>query len=290
MGNSSLVTYTKLSPHYDSRDGKKITNITIHHMAANLTVQQCGEIFQTREASSNYGIDGRGQVGLYVDEKNASWANGNLDSNQRSITIELANDGGAPNWHVSDTAINKCIDLCVDICKRNGIDKIKFTGNKKGNLTMHKYYMATACPGPYLESKFPYIANEINKRLVNGWIKEGDNWYYFENGAKLRNAWRQDSTKKWFYLGSDGVMVRDKWIYWRDHWYYLGSDGAMYANEWAKDSKGWAYLGADGKQVKNAWIRYKNNFYYIKPDGYMCTGEYTAPCKFDAGGKLEATL
>lgn len=290
MSNSPLVTYTKLSPHYDSRDGKKITNITIHHMAANITVQQCGEIFQTREASSNYGIDGRGQVGLYVDEKNASWANGNLDSNQRSITIELANDGAAPNWHVSDTAINKCIDLCVDICKRNGISKINFTGNKKGNLTMHKYYMATSCPGPYLESKFPYIANEINKKLIGGWIKDGNNWYYFENGAKVRNEWRQDSTKKWFYLGADGVMVKNKWVYWRDHWYYLGDDGAMYANEWAKDSKGWCYLDADGKQAKNAWIRYKNNFYYIKPDGYMCTGDYTAPCKFDAGGKLEATI
>jgi hypothetical protein len=30
---------------------------------------------------------------------------------------------------------------------------------------MHKYFAATACPGEYLESKFPYIANEVNKRL-----------------------------------------------------------------------------------------------------------------------------
>ena len=165
MSNSPLVNYVKLSPHYDSRDGKKITDITIHHMAGNLTVEQCGQVFQTRPASSNYGIDSRGRVGLYVDEKYASWANSNLASNQRSITIELANDRTGGNWHVSDTAINKCIELCVDICRRNGIKRLNFTGNTKGNLTAHRMFTATTCPGDYLYSKFNYIANEVNKQL-----------------------------------------------------------------------------------------------------------------------------
>jgi peptidoglycan hydrolase-like protein with peptidoglycan-binding domain len=30
---------------------------------------------------------------------------------------------------------------------------------------MHKWFANTDCPGPYLESKFPYIAAEVNKRL-----------------------------------------------------------------------------------------------------------------------------
>ena len=33
---------------------------------------------------------------------------------------------------------------------------------------MHKMFTATTCPGPYLESKFPYIASEVNKRLAKG--------------------------------------------------------------------------------------------------------------------------
>lgn len=168
MSNSPLVNYIKLSPNYDSRGGYRISDITIHHMAGNLTVEQCGQVFQTRPASSNYGIDSSGRVGLYVDEKFASWANGNLTSNQRSVTIELANDKIGGNWHVSDTAINKCIELCVDICRRNGIAKLNFTGNANGNLTMHRYFMATACPGDYLASKFAYIANEVNKQLGQG--------------------------------------------------------------------------------------------------------------------------
>ena len=165
MSNSPLVNYVKLSPHYDSRDGKKITDITIHHMTGNLTVEQCGQVFQTRPASSNYGIDTRGRVGMYVEEKYASWANSNFASNQRSVTIELANDRTGGNWHVSDTAINKCIELCVDICRRNGIKRLNFTGNTSGNLTAHRMFTATACPGDYLYSKFNYIANEVNKQL-----------------------------------------------------------------------------------------------------------------------------
>ena len=166
MSNSLLTNYIKLSPNYSKRK-YKITKITIHHMAGNLSVESCGNVFATssRQASSNYGVGTDGRVGLYVDEKNRAWTSSNADNDHRAVTIEVANDGGAPNWHVSDKALQATIDLCVDICKRNGIERLNYTGDKSGNLTMHKYYANTNCPGPYLESKFLYIATEVNKRL-----------------------------------------------------------------------------------------------------------------------------
>ena len=118
-----------------------------------------------RQASSNYGIGTDGRVGLYVDESRRAWTSSNRENDNRAVTIEVANDGGAPNWHISDKALAKTIDLCVDICQRNGIKKLNFTGDKTGNLTMHKWFASTLCPGPYLESKFPHIASEVNKRL-----------------------------------------------------------------------------------------------------------------------------
>ena len=135
-------------------------------MAVNLTAESCGNVFKpsSRQASSNYGVDTNGRVGLYVEEENRSWASSNPANDHMAVTIEVANDGGA-NWHVSDKALQKTIELCADICKRNGIKKLNFTGDKTGNLTMHKYFAATNCPGPYLESKFPYIADEVNKIL-----------------------------------------------------------------------------------------------------------------------------
>lgn len=166
MSNSSLVNYTKISPHRNSPRNSPIRKITIHHMAGNLTVETCGEVFQgSREASSNYGIGTDGRVGMYVEEKDRSWCSSSGDNDHQAVTIEVANDGGDPDWHVSDTALAKLIDLCVDICRRNGIENLNFTGDKSGNLTMHKWFAATACPGPYLESKFPYIAEQVNARL-----------------------------------------------------------------------------------------------------------------------------
>ena len=167
MSNSPLVDYTKISPNSSNPRNHKIDTITIHHMAGNLSIEACGAGFAdpNRQASSNYGIGTDGRIGMYVEEANRSWCSSNRENDHRAITIEVANDGGAPDWHVSDKALEKTIELCVDICKRNGIAKLNFTGDKTGNLTMHNYFAATTCPGPYLESKFPYIAAEVNKRL-----------------------------------------------------------------------------------------------------------------------------
>ena len=167
MSNSKLVDYVKLSPNCTKPRNNSIKKITIHMMAGNCSVETCGDIFarESRKASSNYGIDSKGRVGLYVNESDRSWCSGSRDNDHQAITIEVANDGGSPEWHVSDKAMNKLIELCIDICKRNGIKKINFTGDKSGNLTMHKWFQNTSCPGKYLESKFPYIANEVNKAL-----------------------------------------------------------------------------------------------------------------------------
>lgn len=165
MSKSSLTDVTILTNHYSSRNGTKIDKITIHHMAGNLSVETCGNVFKNRQASANYGIGSDGRVGCYVLEENRAWSTANPSNDKRAINIELANDGGSPEWHVSDNAINKCIDLCVDICKRNGISKLNYTGNTDGNLTRHNMFMSTTCPGPYLQSKFSYIAEEVNKRL-----------------------------------------------------------------------------------------------------------------------------
>ncbi len=165
-GNSSLVDYTKITHNKTVMNDKVNKKITIHHMAGNLSVETCANVFSgTRKASSNYGIGTDGRVGLYVDEKDRAWTSSSSANDSQAVTIEVANNSGAPNWTVSDKAYNKLIDLCVDICKRNGIKKLIWTGDKNGTLTCHYMFAATACPGPYLKSKMPEIANLVNARL-----------------------------------------------------------------------------------------------------------------------------
>ena len=84
----------------------------------------------------------------------------------------MANDSGAPDWHVSDKAMASLIALCADICKRNNIKELKWQGNKnligqvdKQNMTVHRWFAAKACPGDYLYNKHSDIANKVNAKL-----------------------------------------------------------------------------------------------------------------------------
>lgn len=220
MSNSPLVNYTKISPNSTNPRKKKITKITIHHVAGNLTVETIGNVFApaSRKASSNYGVDNKGRVGMYVEEKNRAWTSSNADNDNEAVTIEVSNNGGAPNWSVSDTALAKTIELCVDICKRNGIKKLNYTGDKSGNLTMHKWFSNTNCPGPYLESKFPYIANEVNKIL--GAVKPAEPekpnneiLYRVQTGAFKNKANADALESKLKKLGFDTYMVQSNGLY-----------------------------------------------------------------------------
>lgn len=167
MSNSSLVSYTKLSPNCDHPRNHAIDKITIHHMAGDLSVETCGNLFANPryEASSNYGIGSDGRVGLYVDEGDRAWASASPSNDNRAVNIEVANCATGGDWPVSNAAYSKLIDLCVDICQRNGIKALNYTGDADGNLTEHRMFVATACPGPYLHERMGRIAAEVNSRL-----------------------------------------------------------------------------------------------------------------------------
>lgn len=174
MSNSPLVTYTKLSPNHSGRRNHVIDTVSVHCMAGNASVETCGALFAdpSRKASSNYGIGSDGRIALYVDEANRSWCTSSASNDNRAVTIEVANNGGAPDWPVSDKAYAALLDLVTDICKRNGIKKLLWKGDKsligqvnKQNMTVHRWFAAKACPGDYLYNRHGQIAAEVNKRL-----------------------------------------------------------------------------------------------------------------------------
>ena len=208
MSDSKLVNYVRISPNRHHPRNHKIDTITIHHMAGNLTVEDCGRIFQNtkREASSNYGIGTDGRIGLYVHEEDRAWTSGSPANDHRAITFEVANDGGAPDWHVSDKALESLINLLVDVCKRNGIEKLVWSDNKDDrvhhrngcNMTVHRDFQATACPGPYLYSKQGWIAQQVNERLEDDEMLSYEQWKeymrrYEEESGKERAAKPADS-------------------------------------------------------------------------------------------------
>lgn len=171
MSNSPLVSYTLLSPACRPRT-HAIDTISIHCMAGNGSVETCGQHFQKAGCSSNYGIGSDGRIALYVPEDKRSICTSSTSNDDRAITIEVANDGGAPDWHVSEKAMAALVQLLVDICRRNNIPKLLWKGDKsligkidQQNMTVHRWFSAKACPGNYLFSKHGEIAEEVNKWL-----------------------------------------------------------------------------------------------------------------------------
>jgi hypothetical protein len=143
-----------------------IDKIALHHMAGKQTALNCAKMhYNGNVASANYYIGYDGEICLGVDESRRAWTTGSRECDSYAVTIEASNDGGAPDWHVSDKTYESIIKLIADICKRNGIPRINYTGDKSGNLVMHKWYQATQCPGPYLSGKFADIASKVNAIL-----------------------------------------------------------------------------------------------------------------------------
>lgn len=166
MSNSALVKHTNISPYKNSPRNDTIKKVTIHHMAGNLSIESCGTVFQSSNSSANYGVGTDGRVGMYVEETDRSWASSSPSNDNQAVTMEVANSSIGGDWPVSDTALNAAIDLTVDICWRNGISSLSWTGDSSGTLTVHKFFATTECPGPYLESRMPNIASSVNSRLT----------------------------------------------------------------------------------------------------------------------------
>ncbi len=172
--NSPLVDYTKISPNRTKNRNHAIDTITIHCVVGQCSVETLGSIFAPteRQASSNYGIGVDGRIGMYCEEKDRSWCSSNAANDHRAITIEVASDTQHP-YAVNDKAYAALIDLCVDICKRNGITKLVWSTSKEDrvnhlngcNMTVHRDYANKSCPGEYLYERHGEIAAKVNARL-----------------------------------------------------------------------------------------------------------------------------
>lgn len=166
--DSKLATEFIESPNHRNGRLYPITKITIHHAAMVCNARVVASVFvpEARKASATYCIGNDGGIVQCVKESDMPWTSSNSDNDNRAITIEVANSARYGQWPISDAAMESLINLCVDICERNpGIGRLNYTGDTNGNLTMHCWFANTQCPGPYLKSKFPFIAEEVNRRL-----------------------------------------------------------------------------------------------------------------------------
>lgn len=175
--NSPLVVYTKLSPNHSGQRTHSIDRITPHCVVGQCSVEVIGNVFYpvSRQASSNYGIGPDGRVGMYVEEKNRSWCSSSSANDQRAVTIECASDTRHP-YAMNDTVYATLIELCTDICRRNGKKKLLWFADKNKTLgytpaademvlTVHRWFSNKSCPGDWLYSRLGDVAAKVTANL-----------------------------------------------------------------------------------------------------------------------------
>lgn len=188
FSNSPLATVRMISPNRTPNRNHAIDTITIHCFVGQVTAKRGCEVFQpsSKGASCNYVVGYDGSIGLCVEEKDRSWCTGGYDKNgnpirvngvsgksndYQAVTIEVASDTKHP-YAITEKAMAALIELCTDICRRNGIKKLLWSGDKnlvgnpaKQNLTVHRWFANKACPGDYIYQWLGDIAAKVNAKL-----------------------------------------------------------------------------------------------------------------------------
>lgn len=203
MSNSSLISYVGLSPNHSGKRTHKIDRITPHCIVGQLSCESICECFSKgKNASCNYGIGFNGDIALCVEEKNRSWCSSSKANDQRAITIECASDKNEP-YKMNNEVYESLINLCVDICKRNGKNSLLWFGDRDRTLyyrpkademviTIHRWFANKSCPGDWLYNKLGDLAFRVTYELQKD-DKKSDCIYRVQVGAyKVKNnAYKQ---------------------------------------------------------------------------------------------------
>ena len=205
--NSSMVVYKNLSPNHSGQRTHSIDRITPHCVVGQCTAEGLGEWFakSSTEASSNYGIDKNGRVGLYVEEKNRSWCSSSNANDQRAVTIECASDTTEP-YAFKDVVYQTLIKLCIDICKRNGKNKLIWFGDKNKTLsyepktgemilTVHRWFANKSCPGNWLYSRMGDLAEKVTAALGGSTSTQETKTSFY----RVRKTWVDAKSQKGAY-------------------------------------------------------------------------------------------
>lgn len=223
--NSSLVSYTKLSPNHSGQRTHSIDRITPHCVVGQLSAESICGCFTSpsRQASCNYGIGTDGRISLCVEEKNRSWCSSSNANDQRAITIECASDMSEP-YAMNDKVYASLISLCTDICKRNGKKRLLWLGDKDKTLnyapksyemviTVHRWFANKSCPGNWLYARLGDLSTKVTANLDGSTSPTEGTLYRVQVGAYKNKANADAQLAHIKAAGFDTYMVQIGGIY-----------------------------------------------------------------------------
>lgn len=322
-GEITADVWAPTTSYASGRGGHKVEYIAVHHEASvGSSPYSIAAMWSANgEVSAHYSVDNEGAIAQHVYESDTAYAVGRWEENQRSISIEHANDHANP-WTVSETTQESGAHLVAALLIKYGLGYPRWGGN----VRPHKQIVATACPGElagsqnvhYMErvcywyevmtgvrssseigwhtdgkGSWWYQTGESSSEYAVGWYRVGMKWYYFNESGWMLTGWVHaswdGSEKCWWHFDDSGALEADKWLTYNDSWYLLGSDGRM-ATGWQERLGKRYYLDETGRMI-TGWLKLDNDWYYLRSDGSRvedCLYEVGADniCAFDKEGKL----
>ena len=234
--NSSMVSYSRLSPNHSGQRTHSIDRITPHCVVGQLSAESICRCFTSpsRQASCNYGIGTDGRVSLCVEEKNRSWCSSSNANDQRAVTIECASDKTEP-YAMNSRVYDSLVKLCTDICRRNGKKKLLWLGDRNKTLnyapksdemvlTVHRWFANKSCPGDWLYARLGDLAARVTAALGTGISadKAASQLY------RVRKTWADSKSQK----GAFSILAN--------------------AKKCASSNKGYSVFDENGKKVDPA--------------------------------------
>lgn len=129
----------------------------------------------------------------------------------------------------------------------------------------------------------------------NGWIADGSEWYYYENGVKV-SGWIKTSDGSFYLDPNNGNAMATGWIKINGSWFYLnpkqgeaghkdGLAGGAMVTGWVKDGSDWYWMSpTSGVMQVSTWVAAAGGvWYYVLSSGKMATN-----CQIKDGGKYYA--
>jgi hypothetical protein len=138
------------------------TSVTLHHNAGNLSHRDILSVWTDRPASAHFDVDSSGAIAQYVKVTEYAWAVGNTSGNESSISIEMADSSGDPDWQVSEATWKSAARLAAWL-----FAKVVREAPTSDNFFPHQHWSSTDCPGPYIMGIWPQILAEVQTQYAN---------------------------------------------------------------------------------------------------------------------------
>lgn len=187
--------------------------------------------------------------------------------NNNSLSIELCDDVKNKVIYPTQATIDNAIEFTKTKMIQYGINKT--------HVIRHYQVNGKPCPVYWVDnSKWK---TEFHNKL-QGWTRYNDKWYWLDsNGNVVKNSWIQDKNK-WYHLSSTGVMDTNNWIKNNSNtWSYVNNKGEAVVGwhnlSW-NNTKSWYYFDEKGIMVSSKWIKDKGKDYYLTSSGAMATNSY----------------